>query len=101
MQEEKHRGFKKTLAEVANDLKRGRSLSDALSEHPGVFDALYVALVNAGEISGSLHTVLYQLSDYLESVADTRRIPDICRNIHAGYPGSTSCLYRSSVYQYL
>ncbi|MDP8206804.1 MAG: type II secretion system F family protein [Candidatus Electryonea clarkiae] len=73
MQEEKHRGFKKTLAEVANDLKRGKSLSDSLGEHPGVFDALFVALVNAGEVSGSLHVVLLELSNYLESVADTKR----------------------------
>ncbi len=73
MQEEKHAGFKKTLAQVANDLKKGKSLSDALGEHPGVFEPLYIALVNAGEISGSLHVVLQQLSDYLESVADTRR----------------------------
>ncbi len=73
MQEEKHTGFKKTLAAVANDLKKGRALSDAIGEHPGVFDPLYVALVSAGEISGSLHVVLQQLSDYLESVADTQR----------------------------
>ncbi len=73
MQEEKNRRFKKVLAGVATDLKRGKSLSDALAQHPGVFDNLYVALVNAGEISGSLHTTLEQLADFLESVADTRR----------------------------
>ncbi len=73
MQEERHPRFKKTLAHIANDLKKGKSLSDSLAEHPGVFDNLFVALVNAGEISGSLHVVLEQLSDFLESMADTRR----------------------------
>ncbi|HEB83525.1 MAG TPA: hypothetical protein ENI92_00845, partial [Bacteroidetes bacterium] len=53
MVEEKNPRFRKTLAEVANDLKRGKSLSDALGEHPGVFDNLYCAIVNAGEVSGS------------------------------------------------
>ena len=73
MQEERHPRFRKTLAAIANDLKRGKALSDALAQHPGVFDNLFVALVNAGEISGSLHVVLEQLSDFLESMADTRR----------------------------
>jgi type IV pilus assembly protein PilC len=73
MTEERHPRFKKTLAHIANDLKKGKSLSDSLAEHPGVFDNLFVALVNAGEISGSLHVVLEQLSDFLESMADTRR----------------------------
>jgi type IV pilus assembly protein PilC len=32
-----------------------------------------VALVQAGEVSGTLHTVLDELSDYLEKIEDTRR----------------------------
>lgn len=73
MQEERNTTFKKILAVVATDLKGGKSLSEALAQHPGVFDNLFVALVNAGEVSGSLHVVLEQLANYLESVADTRR----------------------------
>ncbi|MBZ0263445.1 type II secretion system F family protein [bacterium] len=73
MNEEKNPTFKKVLAQVATDLKGGKNLSEALEQHPGVFDNLYVALVGAGEISGSLHVVLEQLAKYLESLADTRR----------------------------
>ena len=73
LQEEKNTKFRKVLAKIANDLKRGLSLSEALAKHPGVFSNLFVALVHAGEVSGSLHTVLEQLSDYLETVAETRR----------------------------
>lgn len=73
MNEEKHTRFRKVLAKVANDLKRGLSLSEALTKHPGIFSNLFVALVHAGEVSGSLHVVLEELSDYLESVAETRR----------------------------
>ena len=73
LHEEKNTRFRKILARVANDLKRGLALSEALAKHPGVFNNLFVALVHAGEISGSLHVVLGQLADYLEGVAETRR----------------------------
>jgi len=73
LQEEKNPKFRKMLATIANDLKKGLSLSESLAKHPGVFSNLFVALVHAGEVSGSLHVVLEQLSDYLETVAETRR----------------------------
>ncbi|MFH1733211.1 MAG: type II secretion system F family protein [bacterium] len=73
MVEEKNKRFRKVLAQVGNELKRGMSLSDAMANHPGVFSNLYVALVRAGEISGSLHVTLEQLSNYLEAIAETRR----------------------------
>lgn len=73
MVEEKHSKFRKILAKVANDVKKGMALSEALSQHPGVFDGLYVALVHAGEVSGSLHVILEELSNYLEAMSDTRR----------------------------
>ena len=48
-------------------------MSDAMERHPGVFSPLYIALVRSGEISGSLHGVLEELSDYLEFIQDTKR----------------------------
>ncbi|RPH96367.1 type II secretion system F family protein [candidate division KSB1 bacterium] len=71
--EERNYRFKKVLVQVSTDLKKGYSLSEALAKHPGVFSNLYVALVHAGEISGNLHVILQQLSDYLETVSDTQR----------------------------
>jgi type IV pilus assembly protein PilC len=71
--EERNYRFKKVLVQVSTDLKKGYALSEALAKHPGVYSNLYVALVHAGEVSGNLHVILQQLSDYLESVADTRR----------------------------
>jgi len=71
--EEGNRKFKKVVAELLNDVKKGFSLSDSLEKHPGVFSPLYVALVKAGEVSGSLATVLDELANYLEFLQDTRR----------------------------
>lgn len=73
MVEEKHPKFRKILAKVANDVKKGMALSEALAQNPGVFDGLYVALVHAGEVSGSLHVILEELSNYLEAMSDTQR----------------------------
>jgi len=71
--EEKSGKFKKVLVRIANDIKKGYSLSEAMEQHPGVFNPLYVSLVKAGEVSGTLHTVLDELSEYLEKIEDTRR----------------------------
>ncbi len=73
LSEERNYRFKKVLVQVSTDLKKGYSLSEALAKHPGVYSNLYVALVHAGEISGNLHVILSQLSDYLETVSDTHR----------------------------
>ncbi|NQV30407.1 MAG: type II secretion system F family protein [Candidatus Marinimicrobia bacterium] len=71
--EEKHTGFKKTLESVAEDIRRGLSLSASMDKHPGTFDNLFIALVKAGEVSGSLQTILDQLATYIEAVHDTNQ----------------------------
>lgn len=70
---EKNNKFRKVLVRIANDIKKGFSLSEALEEHPGIFNPLYISLVKAGEVSGTLHTVLDELAVYLEKLEDTRR----------------------------
>ena len=65
--------FAKVLRKISDDIRKGFSLSEAMEQHPGVFNPLYVALVQAGEVSGTLHTVLNELSDYLEKIEDTQR----------------------------
>jgi type IV pilus assembly protein PilC len=71
--EEGNKKFKKTLNGIHSEIKRGTQLSDAMAHYPYHFNSLFVALVKAGEISGSLHSVLQDLADYLETVEDTRQ----------------------------
>lgn len=71
--EESKKKFKKVVAQLLNDIKKGFTLSDAFERHPGVFSPLYVALVKSGEVSGALHDVLAEMADYLEFIQDTRR----------------------------
>jgi type IV pilus assembly protein PilC len=65
--------FKKVLEQVRDDITAGASFADSLGQHPHVFDRLYVAVVRAGELSGSLPLVLDTLTVHLEKSANLRR----------------------------
>ena len=65
--------FRRVLADVQSSISAGASFADALARHPRVFDRLYVAVVRAGELSGSLPAVLEALTGYLEKTAQLRR----------------------------
>jgi len=51
---------------IKSDVESGTSLADSLSKFPLHFDDLYVNLVNAGEQSGTLETLLHEIADYQE-----------------------------------
>ncbi|MEW6278228.1 MAG: type II secretion system F family protein [Candidatus Eremiobacterota bacterium] len=59
-----------TMREVVNDVhtlvSRGRYLSQAMQAHPGVFSAVYVAMVKVGESTGGLVVMLSRLAGWLE-----------------------------------
>jgi type IV pilus assembly protein PilC len=50
----------------------GRDFSDALAEHPQLFDRTYVALVRASEATGSLPEMLDRIAGYLRKELETR-----------------------------
>jgi type II secretory pathway component PulF len=50
---------------INKDIQRGKKLSEAMAKHPEVFSSLYIALVQAGEISGSLSEILEYLANEL------------------------------------
>jgi type IV pilus assembly protein PilC len=65
--------FRGVLDDVRETITAGSSFADALGLHPHIFDRLYVAVVRAGELSGSLPVVLDALTIYLEKSAQLRR----------------------------
>ncbi len=66
-------GAQEVLAGVRAEVLAGHSLHAALSRFEDVFPPIYRALVNAGEKSGELSTLLARLADYLESMQATRQ----------------------------
>jgi type IV pilus assembly protein PilC len=65
--------FRAVLEDVRDSITAGSGFADALGRHPHIFDRLYVAVVRAGELSGSLPIVLDTLTVYLEKAAQLRR----------------------------
>jgi len=63
---------RRMVTTLAEQLQGGVSLSEALTQHPTVFDGLYISMVRAGEASGALDQVIARLADYLERMAALR-----------------------------
>jgi type IV pilus assembly protein PilC len=51
---------------VAEDVEGGKSLSEAMAQHPKAFDRLYTNMVRAGELGGVLDVILQRLADFME-----------------------------------
>jgi type IV pilus assembly protein PilC len=60
-------GLHYALGHVTKDVASGTALYKALERHPKVFDALWVSLVQAGEMGGQLPKVLKQIGTYISA----------------------------------
>jgi type IV pilus assembly protein PilC len=58
--------LEKALQLIESEVKRGGSLSGAMSKTRGVFDAPYLALVSTGEEAGALPACLERYQDYVD-----------------------------------
>jgi type IV pilus assembly protein PilC len=58
--------MQKLVLDVKADVEGGTSLHEALAKHPLHFDHLFVNLVEAGEQSGALETLLDKIATYKE-----------------------------------
>ena len=56
--------FQSVVQDLQRTLRGGKSFGDTLETHPDVFSELYVSMVRAGEISGSLPSVMDRLSEF-------------------------------------
>ncbi len=63
--------FQTVLQEVIGSVEGGKSLSDSFKKHPDVFNPVIIALVSAGEASGTLDESLHRVADQQEKDAAT------------------------------
>ena len=64
--------FAAIISDLKNQIEEGQSFSQALAEHPEVFSNLYINMIAAAEVSGSLSSMLQKLAEYLDGEAETR-----------------------------
>jgi len=71
--QQENKTFQKVLTATRGSVEGGSTLSAAMRQHPKVFDALYVNMVEAGETGGILDTILQRLSTYIEKNVKLKR----------------------------
>lgn len=64
-----NKGMKSVIEEILANVESGKSLHEAFSNHPNVFNGVYLALIQAGEASGTLDIALKRLADQEEKDA--------------------------------
>ena len=58
--------YKKALREISHRIESGSSISEALRDFPTIFPPIYSRMVEVGERTGRLETVLEQVATYME-----------------------------------
>ena len=67
------KALSEVVREVRADVEGGMLLSQAMAQHPKVFDRLYIAMVEAGEAAGILDTVLDRVALQIEKEMKIKR----------------------------
>ena len=57
------------VQEIVADVEGGKSLSIAFGKHPAVFDGVFISLISAGELSGTLDEALQRVANQQEKDA--------------------------------
>lgn len=70
--QERNGAWREIMLALAEFIRSGGTLSDALARHPRVFDRLYVSMVRAGEAGGRLDAVLDRLAKFAEKSLQLR-----------------------------
>ena len=57
---------RESIARIAEDIKSGLMLSEAMERQPEVFSEAYINAIRAGELSGNMHEVLMEIVSFLK-----------------------------------
>jgi len=71
-EQQTNKKFAAIIADIKRGIESGESFSQALAEHSEIFSTIYINMVAAAEVSGSLSEMLQKLAGYLGQEAETR-----------------------------
>jgi len=66
LRQTKSPALREALEAMGQSVESGSTFSEALAQHPRVFDYLYVNMVRAGEAGGVIEVVLGRLAEFME-----------------------------------
>jgi type II secretory pathway component PulF len=92
-EEEDNPVLRTVILQIADSVRKGASLSGALSEHPRVFSPLYRSMVRVGEEAGQLQRVMADLAAMLEHEDEIRSEVQAA----VAYPAFVLCFGLASV----
>lgn len=58
--------FKKLINKMYEDLLKGKTFSEALTAHKNFFPDIFISMIEAGEVSGNIDTIMNRLSVFFE-----------------------------------
>lgn len=71
LEQTENKRLQSVIQEIIADVEGGRQLSESFAKHPEVFDKVFIALVSAGEASGTLDEALKRVAAQQEKDAAT------------------------------
>jgi len=60
------------IADCKNMVNEGSPFFKALAKYPNLFDKIFISMVEAGEMSGSLDVILMRLAEFTEAASELR-----------------------------
>ncbi|WFA09674.1 type II secretion system F family protein [Tissierella sp. Yu-01] len=61
-----NRTLKKIISQLYEDVQKGLTLSESMKKHDKVLPSILINMVEAGEVSGSLDTIMERISEHFE-----------------------------------
>ena len=71
LEQTENKRLQSVVQDVMSSIEGGKTLSESFAKHPEVFDAIFLALVGAGEMSGTLDDSLQRIATQQEKDAAT------------------------------
>jgi general secretion pathway protein F len=67
-----HPALSEAIGDAKNMVNEGSTFHKAIAKYPNMFTNIYVSMVEAGEASGTLDTILMRLAEFLEAQNELR-----------------------------
>ena len=58
--------FRNAIADTYEEVQKGLTLSESMKQHTDVFPTILISMVEAGEVSGNLDTIMLRMAEHFE-----------------------------------